>query len=159
MPSRTAVQIVSLLSILGIALSACASTAETLQVSSIGPGGPPPPKIEIMPVGYSLTAEEKALDCKKLKGRMQVRILQIRNFNEREQTSTVSRMIQQGAVTILGGTKEGSAPVERYARDRAVLEAYNQQLAAKGCKTFNLDEELKPKPVTETPEANQPASK
>jgi hypothetical protein len=148
---RSALQLVPTLAAVGLLLSACASSSDTLQVSSVGPGGQPPPKSEVTPVGYTLTDEEKELDCKKLTGRMQVRILQIRDFVEREQTSTVSHILQQGATAIFGGTKEGTAPAQRYARDRAILEAYNQQLAAKNCRTFDLDAELKPKPTSETP--------
>jgi hypothetical protein len=60
-------------------------------------------------------------------------------------------VVQTATTSVLGGTKEGTDPDSRYARDRAVLEAYNNQLAAKGCPTFNLVAELKPKGVTETP--------
>jgi hypothetical protein len=140
-------------------MTGCASAGDTLQVSSVGPGGQPPPKSEVTAVGYSLTDEEKELDCKKLTGRMQVRILQIRDYNDREQTSTVSHMLQQGATALFGGSTEGVAPAQRYARDRAVLEAYNQQLASKGCRTFDLDAELQPKDAKETPSPTKPAPK
>jgi hypothetical protein len=32
-----------------------------------------------------------------------------------------------------------------------MLEAYNTQLAAKGCATFNLEAELQPQPIGATP--------
>lgn len=130
-----------------------------LEVSSVTPAGQPPPKSEVTPIGYALTDEEKGLDCKKITGRMQVRILQIRDFAEREQTSTVSHMLQQGVTAIFGGTKEGAAPAQSYARDRAVLEAYNQQLVEKGCKSFDLDTELDPKTGAASPTPTRPAVK
>jgi hypothetical protein len=49
------------------------------------------------------------------------------------------------------GTSYGVNPTAQQARDIAVLKAYNDQLVAKGCATFDLDNELMPKPVTETP--------
>jgi hypothetical protein len=101
--------------------------------------------------GYTLTAEELALDCRKLTGRIQVRILQIRDYSERPGSTGLSHVAQTATTAVLGGTKEGADPASRYARDRAVLEAYNNQLAAKGCPTFNLVAELKPRGVMETP--------
>jgi hypothetical protein len=82
---------------------------------------------------------------------MQVRILQIRDYSDRPGTTGLSHTLQTATTTVLGGTKEGTDPDSRYARDRAVLEAYNNQLAAKGCPTFNLVAELKPKSIGETP--------
>jgi hypothetical protein len=100
---------------------------------------------------YTLGPDELALDCKKLTGRMQVRILQIRDHNERSVGTGVARAAQQVAQPVFGGATYGARPDADVARDRAVLEAYNRQLAAKNCKTFDLDAELRPKPVRETP--------
>lgn len=100
---------------------------------------------------YQLSAEEQALDCKKLTGRMQVRILQIRDHGTRPTTSETSQVLQSTVSSVIGVTQKPVDPGSRYAQDRAQLVAYNQQLAAKGCKTFNLDEELQPKPVSATP--------
>ncbi len=115
--------------------------------------------------GYTLSAEELALDCRKITGRMQVRILQIRDYAERPGTTGLSHATQIATTSVLGGTKEGTDPDSRYAHDRAVLEAYNNQLAAKGCPTFNLVAELKPRGIMETPSpvaktsaANEPKS-
>lgn len=117
--------------------------------------------------GYQLTEEERGLDCKKLTGRMQVRILQVRDFEARERTSFVARGLQTATTSVLGGSKEGADPDGQYQRSRAQLAAYNQLLASKGCRTFDLESELKPKPITETPtpvapreaEPSEPSSK
>lgn len=101
--------------------------------------------------GYQLTEEEKALDCKKLTGRMQVRILQARDFSTQQKTSAASQVLQQAVVATGGTAKHGMDPNADHASDRAQLEAYNQRLAALNCKTFNLEEDLKPKAVNETP--------
>jgi hypothetical protein len=100
---------------------------------------------------YVLSADEQALECKQLIGRMQIRILEIRDYNERQQTSKASQLLQSGVTGLFGGTSKGIDPNGEYAKDRAILDAYNGQLAAKGCKTFNLDTELQPKNFRETP--------
>jgi hypothetical protein len=43
---------------------------------------------------------------------------------------------------IFGGTKEGLDPDGQYRKDRAMLEAFNRELANKKCKTFDIDAEL-----------------
>lgn len=94
--------------------------------------------------GYKLTADEIALDCKKLTGRMAIRIVQIRDFQTRTQTTSLSHAMQAAAKPMYGGSGEGSDPEGRYARDRAMLEAYNQRLAEKNCANFDLNAELAP---------------
>jgi hypothetical protein len=101
--------------------------------------------------GYVLSAQELALSCRKLTGRMQVRILQIRDYEQRAKPSPASRLAQQAATSLHGGSRHDIDPEAEYRRDRAMLEAYNRRLAAKNCKTFDLEAELKPKPIRETP--------
>ena len=103
--------------------------------------------------GYVLSADEQQMDCKKLTGRMQIRILEIRDYNERQQATMLSRALQSGVALVTGGSKTGSDPNGDFTRDRAMLAAYNKQLAAKDCKTYDLDAELKPKDFRETPNA------
>ena len=102
---------------------------------------------------YQLSADELELDCKKLSGRMQIRILEIRDFNERATASMTARALQSGATTVFGGSSSGTDPKGTYARDRAMLEAYNRQLIAKGCKSYDLDAELQPKHFKDGPSA------
>lgn len=100
---------------------------------------------------YTLNEKELKLDCKDLTGRMKLRILQIRDANSDRSGTLAARGLQTAATTVFGGGKEGADPAGQYARDRAQLEAYNKQLAAKKCKTFDLDAELRPKPHSESP--------
>ena len=100
---------------------------------------------------YALSAQELRLSCRKLTGRVLVRILQIRDYEQRWRPSVTSRLAQQAATSLHGGTRRGMDPDAEYRRDRAMLQAYNRRLAAKKCKTFDLEAELKPKPVGETP--------
>ncbi len=91
---------------------------------------------------YQLSEAELKYDCKKLTGQMQIRILQMRGYDTHRKASAAARSMQSLATPIWGGTKEGVDPDGQYARDRAMLEAYNSQLAAKKCRTFDLDAEL-----------------
>jgi len=100
---------------------------------------------------YALSADESSLDCNRITGRMQVRILQIRDHGVKTRTSQLSRSLQGVVTPLYGGTKRGLDPDGQYARDVARLHAYNKKLAAQGCKTFDLEEELQPKDVSHTP--------
>jgi hypothetical protein len=100
---------------------------------------------------YELSKAELELDCRKLTGRMQVRILQIRDFAKREGSSVIARLTQQATTPVFGGTQHGADPHGQYRRDIAMLYAYNRQLAAKKCPTFDLETELQPQSVERTP--------
>lgn len=100
---------------------------------------------------YQLSQEELGLDCKKMTGRMQIRILQVRDVSLRSNTSAASRTIQQTVTPVLGGTSHGADPVRDQSRDRAWLEAMNKQLAAKKCAVFDLESELRPHSIRDTP--------
>ena len=100
---------------------------------------------------YQLSKAELELDCGKLTGRMQVRILQLRDYQERSKASSVSRLAQQALTPIYGGTARGADPDAEYRRDVAILHAYNRRLAEKKCPAFDLEAELKAQPVRNTP--------
>ncbi len=142
---------------IALLLGACATGSETGTVPAVAP--PADSQGDVPASGYVLTADEQALDCKQLTGRMQVRILQLRDFDTRQKTTVVSRVAQTAASTVFGGTNYGTDPERRYARDRAVLEAYNKQLAAKKCRTFDLEAELKANPANSVPKPVAPAEK
>ncbi|MFN3623150.1 MAG: hypothetical protein ACK4TP_03730 [Hyphomicrobium sp.] len=92
--------------------------------------------------GYQLSEEELKYDCKRLTGLMQIRILQVRGYDSNKKASAAARGMQSFATPIWGGTKEGVDPEGQHRKDLAMLEAYNQRLAEKRCKTFNLAAEL-----------------
>lgn len=100
--------------------------------------------------GYPLSAEELRYDCKKLTGTMQIRILAIRDEQQRDPSTVLSRALN-AALGGFSGSTTGADPEGRYAKDVAMLKAYNAQLAAKGCKTYDLKAELVPKDFRETP--------
>lgn len=137
---------------LAIIHSGCA--ANTLSpTSSLAPASGPDAPPALSKATYQLSADEQALECKQLTGRMQIRILEIRDYNERNRTTMASRALQTGSTAVFGGPKAGIDPDGAYAKDRATLEAYNAQLAAKGCKTYDLESELQPQDVRVTPTA------
>jgi hypothetical protein len=107
-------------------------------------------------VSYELSPTELALDCKKLTGRMRLRILQLRTSADRHPTSEVSRTAQSMVTPFLGGSQYGADPAADQARDRAILEAYNRQLAAKSCRTIDLEAELRPQAATPPLRAAKP---
>lgn len=104
---------------------------------------------------YALSQEELGLDCRRLAGRMQVRILQIRDADERPVGTMLSQGAQIVARPLMGGSTYGVDPAGSLARDRAMLQAYNAQLKAKNCPTFDLEQELKPRDVQHTPRPQQ----
>ncbi|MDX2259133.1 MAG: hypothetical protein NW205_09500 [Hyphomicrobiaceae bacterium] len=132
---------------LALLVSGCASSLDSSLPAASFEGGT-----------YRLSEEEAALDCRKITGRMQVRILQIRDYEERRQTSALSKTMQNAARPVVGGTQIGVAPDTDVARDRMVLEAYNRRLAELNCPTYDLAAELKPRDFRETPRA-RPAPK
>jgi hypothetical protein len=103
------------------------------------------------PLAYQLSEKELKYDCKKLTGVMQVRILQIRDYDPSQKASLVARGVQSVATPIWGGTTAGVDPDGQYRKDLAMLEAYNSRLASKNCKTFDLAAELKSRGPNDMP--------
>lgn len=133
-------------------LGACASQSPSLTTSSlappsVNPAAQPVETVSRLPAeaGYRLTTAERDLDCRKLTGRMAVRIMQLRDYQNRVQASAVSRAMQSTVSPYIGkGTSSGADPDGRYAHDRAKLAAYNDLLAEKKCANFDLEAELNP---------------
>lgn len=113
---------------------------------------------------YVLSADELALDCKKLTGRMQVRIRQLRSESADPATSELSRGLQAATKPIFGGSERGIDPAAAMSRDRIMLEAYNARLKQKGCPVFDLGAALaggQPRPVkpAKPPAGKEPSAK
>jgi hypothetical protein len=100
--------------------------------------------------GYMLTPEDLKLDCKKLTGKIQVGILQLRSEQSLPKTSELARGLQQAATPFVAGTNRGINPEGDQARALTQLKAYNGRLAAKNCAVYDLEAELKPG-ATNTP--------
>lgn len=121
----------------------------------------PPPQTGTLDAAgsYHMSKDELAMDCKRLTGKMQVRILQIRDYDPARNSSQIGRSLQALHAPLIGGSTVGSDPDARYRADRAMLTAYNHRLAEKKCRTFDLEAELKPKPVGSTPTPTAPAAR
>ncbi len=133
---------------LSLALAGCAAAM---------PGYvPPTPKSEKMkaaaPKGggfdetgtYSLTDQEQKLDCKHLTGGVTIKILQMREAGERAKPSDAAKMAQETVKKFKNSTTYGADMDADYKRDRARLETMNKELAAKNCRTFDIEAELAP---------------
>jgi hypothetical protein len=135
---------------------ALALTAElVLAGCASGPSEEPPSLVSDMPASdpsvYQLSEQELKYDCKKLTGAMQVRILQIRDYDSSKRATMAARGVQSVATPIFGGTTEGLNPEGQHRRDIAMLEAYNRRLAEKNCRTYDLDAELKSRGLMDMP--------
>ncbi len=91
---------------------------------------------------YEMSATEKAMDCKRLTGSMQIVMARLRDSYVRMEPSAVASGTQKMAAPVFGGSALAADRQAVYARERAKLEAYNAELAAKGCKTLDIDTEL-----------------
>ena len=93
---------------------------------------------------YQMSADELALDCKRLTGKMQIRILQFRDYDPARKPSAVGNALHTLHNPFIGGTTRGMDPAAEHQADIAMLHTYNKRLAEKKCRTFDLEAELKP---------------
>lgn len=91
---------------------------------------------------YEMSAAEKAMDCKRLTGSMQITIDRLKDPGGRQEPSAMSSTAQKLTSPIYGSSARSSDRQAVYARERAKLDAYNEELAAKGCKTIDIEAEL-----------------
>jgi len=101
-----------------------------------------------------LAPEELKLDCKKLSGRMQIRIMQMRSERPQDAPSSIAGALQKSTRPVYGGTTYSLDSAKQMSSDRAWLEAANKQLSAKNCRTFDLEAELK-RPASDPPPSLQ----
>ena len=91
---------------------------------------------------YYMSNQEKATDCRHLRGSILVTISRLRHRGNEVGTSAFAVGANQAATTIFGGSTKGLDREAEYRRDRARIEAYNRHLAAKGCPTVDIAAEL-----------------
>lgn len=87
------------------------------------------------------SAEDAEADCKRLAGKVQLRLLEVRSGMSPEESSIVSRSIQT-AGTLVGGSARGLDTSTSLAREVAELEAANKQLAERNCRSFDIAKAL-----------------
>jgi hypothetical protein len=140
-------------------VAACAGAGSVGTTSIIPPAAAASSGADAASADYQLSADEQKLSCKQITGRMQVRILQVRDYNERTRSSQVSRGIQSALASTFGNSSKGVDPDGAHAADLKTLRAYNQLLVAKGCKSYDLDRELQQTDPLVTPSATVPPPK
>ncbi len=88
-------------------------------------------------------ASTEELNCRQITGRMQVSILEYRDFANQPKSSSLARGLQSAISSVFGGSNRGTDPEGEYAAALNKLRGDNQKLADKGCPTFDLEKELK----------------
>lgn len=132
-----------------LAAGGCASSTTTVENATIAPE-------QTYSGSYALTAEEAKLDCARLTGRLQVRLLALRGAEYKVGPSDTSQAVRSVTSTAMG-TNTAANAATRAATDRPVLEAYNKRLADLGCASFDLDKELAARPSAPSPSPTIPA--
>jgi len=87
---------------------------------------------------YQLSRQERAQSCKRIKGKMNIRIVQLKRTGILRSSSTLARKFS----SVFGGNNHGLDGKTYRRRERAILVAYNRLLAKKKCPTMDLDKEL-----------------
>jgi hypothetical protein len=105
---------------------------------------------------YTLTEDEKKLDCRRLTGRMQVQLLSLRGEDYKVQPSSAAQSMQSATSAALGTDTAKNAAL-RSANNRPVLDAYNKRLVELGCPSFDIGKELEARPSAPTPYPSIPA--
>lgn len=89
-----------------------------------------------------LSPGEREMNCKRMAGRMQVRILELRGAGVSRTGSDFAQTMQSTAQPIFGGTRRGADTAGDNARDIAKLREMNTILKSRGCPHYDLDAEL-----------------
>ncbi|MFM9942452.1 MAG: hypothetical protein ACKVP7_23465 [Hyphomicrobiaceae bacterium] len=93
---------------------------------------------------YQLSDQEQKLDCKQLSGSITIKIMQMREAGDRRRASLPAALAQHASRPFQGNSTYGADIDADAANDRARLVALNRQLAAKNCRTFDIEADLKP---------------
>ncbi|MGD9671237.1 MAG: hypothetical protein AB7U75_19685 [Hyphomicrobiaceae bacterium] len=98
-----------------------------------------------------LTQQEARLDCKRLAGQIQIRILEYRGGGAKGQSSGAAQGLQSAMVPIFGGSQHGADAAGDKSRDIAKLDAMNQILISRNCPHYDLATEMKMDQTARTP--------
>lgn len=95
---------------------------------------------------YHMSEQEKSMDCKRMTGSMLITIARLKDPYYRTSASGIATAGHKVVPLVTGGSTVGSDREAEYVRERAKLDAYNEHLASKGCKTLDINAELKREP-------------
>ena len=91
---------------------------------------------------YEMSKDELAMDCKRMTGSMKITINRLRDAATRQGGSSLAESAHKTVPLIMQGSTASSDWRATQARERAKLDAYNRHLAARNCKTLDIDAEL-----------------
>jgi hypothetical protein len=91
---------------------------------------------------YEMSKDELAMDCRRMTGSMKITISRLRDAEGRKGGSALAESTHKVAPLITQGSTVSADRQGSLARERAKLDAYNRQLAARNCKTLDIDAEL-----------------
>jgi hypothetical protein len=91
---------------------------------------------------YEMAEQEKLMDCKRTTGSMMVTLSRLKDRNNEVKTSDLAVTANKAPTPYVRHSTKGLDRDAEYTRDRARLDAYNEHLAAKGCRTVDIDAEL-----------------
>lgn len=87
---------------------------------------------------YRLSKAERAQDCNRITGKMNVRIVELRHAGTANDTTAVARSFSN----VLSSGDQGYSTAERKRRNLAILRAYNKLLKSKKCPTVDIESAL-----------------
>jgi hypothetical protein len=91
---------------------------------------------------YEMSPDELAMDCKRMTGSMKITISRLRDSAGRPGGSSLAESAHKTVPLIMQGSTAGADRQASLSRERAKLDAYNRQLAARNCKTLDIDAEM-----------------
>ena len=91
---------------------------------------------------YEMSKDELAMDCKRMTGSMKITINRLRDAATRQGGSNLAESAHKSVPIIMQGSTASSDWRATLVRERAKLDAYNRNLAARNCKTLDIDAEL-----------------
>ncbi len=143
-------------------MAGCASGVTSPDALSIAPAAGP--NDATANAANVVTEVEPEFDCKKLTGRIQIRILEMRSFATSSQSSGLSRSMHAAGQSMFGGSSVGIDPNGEHARDYALLEQYNRQLVSQDCRSFDIQksiasQDMPPQPAVDAPSKSKAAGK
>ncbi|HRY06602.1 MAG TPA: hypothetical protein P5114_05740 [Hyphomicrobiaceae bacterium] len=106
-----------------------------------------------------LSQQDVKLNCKRMAGQMQIRILENRGGGANRKSSSAAQGLQSAVVPFIGGTHRGTDAAGDRGRDLAKLDAMNRILIARSCPHYDLQAELKMDHSARTPRLIRPGQK
>lgn len=97
---------------------------------------------------YQMSQDEMAMDCRRTTGSMKITINRLRDAATRKGGSVLAETAHSIAPLITQGSTASADRQSSMSRERAKLDAYNRHLAARNCKTLDIDAELARGPDT-----------